>query len=142
MGELNAAVALRNLTVLSGGEKTVSYAGFSAGGGHGALSPTYGMAADQILELELITPSGDIVIANECINSDLFWAMRGVSSYSPRNKLKLISQGRRFYIWSRNLNNHSSVSIKALHCLWRINHYSTQLGTFLGCYDLLAFPVP
>lgn len=80
MAQLNAAAAERNLTIISGGEGSVNYGGYSSGAGHGALSPTYGLAADQILELEVVTPGGDIVRANECQNKDLFWALRGVSS--------------------------------------------------------------
>ncbi|KAK7983913.1 hypothetical protein PG989_011315 [Apiospora arundinis] len=30
-----------------------------------------------VLEMEVVTPMGDIVVANECQNQDLFWAMRG-----------------------------------------------------------------
>jgi FAD/FMN-containing dehydrogenase len=78
MWSLNSAAALRNLTIISGGQHSVGYGGYMTGGGHGALGATYGMAADQVLELEVVTPSGDIVIANECKNQDLFWAMRGV----------------------------------------------------------------
>lgn len=28
--------------------------------------------------MEVVTPEGEIVVANECQNQDLFWAMRGV----------------------------------------------------------------
>lgn len=77
MAELNAAAALKNLTIISGGEESVGYGGYMTGGGHGALGATYGMAADLVLELEIVTPGGDIVIANECQNQDLFWATRG-----------------------------------------------------------------
>lgn len=53
--------------------------GYLTGGGHGLLGPRYGMAADQVLEFEVVTPKGEIVTANECQNQDLFWALRGVS---------------------------------------------------------------
>ncbi|KAH8662229.1 hypothetical protein BX600DRAFT_498795 [Xylariales sp. PMI_506] len=66
-----------NQTVVGGGGKTVSVGGYITGGGHSLLAPRYGLAADQVLEIELVTPSGDIVTANECQNEDLFWAMRG-----------------------------------------------------------------
>lgn len=35
------------------------------------------MAADTVLEFEVLTAAGDIVIANADKNSDLFWALRG-----------------------------------------------------------------
>lgn len=47
------------------------------------------MAADQVLEMEIVTPGGDILTINECQNEDLFWAMRGVSN-SFNNFLRLL----------------------------------------------------
>jgi FAD/FMN-containing dehydrogenase len=79
MRELNSRAHLFNLTIVSGGAETVGIGGFLTGGGHSALSSTFGMAADQVLETEVVTPSGEILIINECQNSDLFWAFRGVS---------------------------------------------------------------
>lgn len=79
MLEIDEQAHLRNLTIVSGGSGTVGVGGYLTGGGHGALSSTYGMAADQVLEMEIVTPGGDILTINECQNTDLFWAMRGVS---------------------------------------------------------------
>ena len=47
------------------------------GGGHGWVSSSYGMGADNILEATVVTPRGDVLVANECQNSDLFFAIRG-----------------------------------------------------------------
>jgi FAD/FMN-containing dehydrogenase len=47
------------------------------GGGHSVLGPTVGLAADNIVEVSVVTPAGDVVVANECQNSDVFWAVRG-----------------------------------------------------------------
>lgn len=69
-----------NQTVVGGGSGTIGMGGYLTGGGHGLLSARYGLATDQVLEMEVVTPSGDIVIANACQNKDLFWAMRGVCS--------------------------------------------------------------
>ncbi|KAL5319321.1 hypothetical protein ACEPPN_012372 [Leptodophora sp. 'Broadleaf-Isolate-01'] len=77
MLELDEQAHLRNLTIVSGGAGTVGVGGYLTGGGHGALSSTYGMAADQVLEMKVVTPGGDIQTINECQNRDLFWAMRG-----------------------------------------------------------------
>jgi FAD/FMN-containing dehydrogenase len=79
MLELNPAAAARNLTIISGGAGTVGIGGYLTGGGHAALSSTYGLAADQVLEIEMVTPDGKVITANECQHWDLFWAMRGVS---------------------------------------------------------------
>jgi FAD/FMN-containing dehydrogenase len=80
--------SLRNLTIVAGGSETVGIGGYLTGGGHGALSATFGMGADQVLEMEIVTPGGDILTINECQNQDLFWAMRGVRNFSPRPLVK------------------------------------------------------
>ncbi|KAI1190764.1 hypothetical protein F5B17DRAFT_437981 [Nemania serpens] len=66
-----------NQTIVGGNSKSVSVGGYLTGGGHSILGPRYGLGADHVLELEAVTPMGDIVTANECQNKDLFWAMRG-----------------------------------------------------------------
>jgi FAD/FMN-containing dehydrogenase len=78
MLELNEQAHLRNLTFVSGGAGSGGSGGYLTGGGHAALSSTYGLAADQVLEMEIVTPGGEILTINECQDTDLFWAMRGV----------------------------------------------------------------
>jgi len=89
MLEIDEQAHLRNLTIVGGGAGTVGVGGYLTGGGHSALSSTYGLAADQVLEMELVTPKGKILTVNECQNTDLFWAMRGVSL--PKIKFKKLS---------------------------------------------------
>jgi hypothetical protein len=67
----------RSLAVVSGAFGTVSLGGFLSNGGHGALSAKFGLGADQVYEIDLVTPMGDIITANECQNQEYFWAMRG-----------------------------------------------------------------
>lgn len=81
MFDLYSALDLLNQTVVGGGGKTVSVGGYVMGAGHGLLAPTHGLAADQVLEMEVVMPDGKIVTTNECQNQDLFWAMRGVSGF-------------------------------------------------------------
>lgn len=75
---IQEALAGVNKVVVGGTGGTVSVGGYITGGGHSLLSSRYGLAADQVLEFEVVTPKGDLVTANECQNEDLFWAMRGV----------------------------------------------------------------
>lgn len=77
-GDIGLAASLRNWTVITGGAGTVGIGGYVSGGGHSALSSAWGLASDNILEMEIVTPSGDIITINECQHEDLFWAMRGV----------------------------------------------------------------
>ena len=74
---LNAAHE-QGYTLVGGNCQTVGYAGgYSQGGGHGQLMSMYGLAADQVLEWEVITAAGDHLIATPFNNSDLYWAMSG-----------------------------------------------------------------
>ncbi|KAF7560061.1 hypothetical protein G7046_g4093 [Stylonectria norvegica] len=65
--------------VIVGGEcPTVGLAGgYSQGGGHSALSTSFGLGADQTLVFEAVTAAGDIVTASADKNCDLYWAMSG-----------------------------------------------------------------
>lgn len=51
--------------------------GWATGGGHGFATGKYGQGADNILEAEIVTPAGKVLIANQCQNQDLYWAIRG-----------------------------------------------------------------
>ena len=55
----------------------VGLVGWLTGGGHGYLSTTYGMGADNLLEASIVTPNGTLLTANPCQNSDIFFATRG-----------------------------------------------------------------
>ncbi|KDN60536.1 putative FAD binding domain-containing protein [Colletotrichum sublineola] len=77
MVDLYTIADQHNRTVVGGGAKTVSVGGFITGGGHSILAPHYGLAADNVLELEVVTPGGEILTVNEDQHPDLFWAIRG-----------------------------------------------------------------
>lgn len=51
--------------------------GYIQGGGHGPLTSAYGMAADQVLEWEVVTSDGRLVSASPVHNQDLYWALAG-----------------------------------------------------------------
>lgn len=65
------------MTVPAGTCPTVGLSGLSAAGGFGRLSRLYGLTCDNVLELELVTATGQLVTANEREHPDLFWACRG-----------------------------------------------------------------
>ncbi|KAI0101445.1 FAD/FMN-containing isoamyl alcohol oxidase MreA [Hypoxylon sp. NC0597] len=66
------------LILVAGNCPTVGVAGgYLQGGGHGPLSSKFGLAADQVLEWEVITADGEVLTATATNNSDLFWALRG-----------------------------------------------------------------
>lgn len=51
--------------------------GWGQNGGYGPLTSQYGLGVDQWLEALIVTPDGELKVANNAINSDLFWAIRG-----------------------------------------------------------------
>jgi hypothetical protein len=63
--------------VTTGQDPSVGLGGYIQGGGHGPLASTYGLAAQQVLQARVVTTKGDILVANEVENNDLFWAIRG-----------------------------------------------------------------
>ncbi|KAJ1549548.1 hypothetical protein HK405_011617 [Cladochytrium tenue] len=68
----------QGLVVVGGECPTVGIAGgYTQGGGHSALSTTFGLSADNVLEWEAVTADGKHVIANRKQNSDLYWALSG-----------------------------------------------------------------
>ncbi|KAF0326455.1 FAD binding domain protein [Colletotrichum asianum] len=71
------AAAEHGVAVVGGTNADVGLVGWAVAGGHGWLTSEYGMGADSIIEATVVTPTGDIITANECQNSDVFWAIRG-----------------------------------------------------------------
>lgn len=66
------------VTVVGGEGKSVGVTGgYLLGGGHSPLSGLYGMAADQVLSMEVVTPDGRFITASDSVNPDLFWGLRG-----------------------------------------------------------------
>ncbi|ORX94884.1 hypothetical protein BCR34DRAFT_594304 [Clohesyomyces aquaticus] len=75
--EALAALAPRKAIVVTGNNAGVGIVGWLTGGGHGPLSSTYGMGADNLLEATIVTPDGKALVANPCKNTDVFFAIRG-----------------------------------------------------------------
>src|SRR5215472_12364991 len=76
--EVYQAAARHGRLVQGGGCTSVGAAGgFTQGGGFGPLSRRYGTAAGNVLEIEVVTASGEILVANAGQHTDLFWALRG-----------------------------------------------------------------
>ncbi|KAK7685064.1 hypothetical protein QCA50_011901 [Cerrena zonata] len=77
-GELNSFADLHNVTVVGPADTSIAFGGgYIQGGGHSAFSNSLGLASDQALEFDVVTPDGQHRTANACQNSDLFFALRG-----------------------------------------------------------------
>jgi FAD/FMN-containing dehydrogenase len=77
MHTYNAVTTKGGRYVQGGGCGTVGVAGLVQGGGFGSFSKNYGTAAASLLEAEIVTADGSLLIANAAQNADLFWALKG-----------------------------------------------------------------
>jgi hypothetical protein len=75
--EVQLAMSKHNRIAVTGANPDVGLVGWLTGGGHGFLTQTYGMGADQLLEAKIVTPNGDILLTNPWNNAELFFAIRG-----------------------------------------------------------------
>ena len=75
--ELADAAAEHGLAGLAGSSPDVGVVGYSLGGGMGWLARRYGLAANSVVAVELVTADGRLVRADADTEPDLFWAVRG-----------------------------------------------------------------
>jgi FAD/FMN-containing dehydrogenase len=75
--ELNEAAAAHGLAVTGGAVSGTGIAGYTLGGGLGWLMAKYGLAADNLLAVELVTAEGEVLDVDAASHADLFWALRG-----------------------------------------------------------------
>lgn len=74
-------LALFGLCVPSPIVHTIGVAGSTLGGGWGYVSKQYGMSCDSVVEAEMVTADGKVLVLNRETNRDLFWAtVRGASA--------------------------------------------------------------
>ncbi|MGD0528265.1 MAG: FAD-binding oxidoreductase [Polyangiaceae bacterium] len=76
-GVLNAQLDVYRLHVPGGTCPDVCVAGFMQGGGYGFTSRELGMGCDSIIGALVMLADGRVVVANDRVNHDLFWAIRG-----------------------------------------------------------------
>ncbi|HEY8446095.1 MAG TPA: FAD-binding oxidoreductase [Thermomicrobiales bacterium] len=76
-GDLTDAAHEHGLALSTGDTASVGLGGLVTGGGIGFMVRKYGLAIDNLLSARVVTASGEIMIASETENPDLFWAIRG-----------------------------------------------------------------
>jgi hypothetical protein len=71
------AAAQHGLAALAGSSPDVGVIGYTLGGGLSFLGRKYGLAANHVRAIELVTADGRLVHADREHEPDLFWALRG-----------------------------------------------------------------
>lgn len=89
---------------------TVAISGLVLGGGIGLSSRYLGLTADSLIQSEIVDATGNVLIANQSCNPDLFWALRGagggnfgvVTSYTFELKKKVNKITLIQLVWNDN----------------------------------------
>jgi FAD/FMN-containing dehydrogenase len=112
--------AAHNVTAIGGGDPNVGIAGWVMGGGHGPLTAKYGLGADQVIEMDVVTADGKLRTVNESNDVDLFWALRGVSCSAliPHRAFTDPSLGWSWDVRGAHIRHHEGLS----HCISNL-HY-------------------
>jgi FAD binding domain/Berberine and berberine like len=113
--------------VQGGGCTSVGAAGgFIQGSGFGSFSKRFGSGAAGVLEYEVVTADGKILLANDAQNQDLFWALRGGGggTFGVVTRATLLSHD------IPNLTGLVRGSIKA----HSDNDFRKLIGAFIGFY--------
>ena len=76
-GDFNAATHAFGLATTGGIISTTGIAGLTLGGGIGYLTRGYGLSLDNLVSADVVTADGQMLVASEDQNADLFWAIRG-----------------------------------------------------------------
>ena len=76
-GDFNHATYAYGLATTGGIVSTTGIGGLTLGGGIGYLSRAFGLSLDNLLSADVVTADGQLLVASERENADLFWALRG-----------------------------------------------------------------
>jgi FAD/FMN-containing dehydrogenase len=76
-GDFNAATHAFGLATTGGIISTTGIAGLTLGGGIGYLTRGNGLSLDNLVSADVVTADGQLLVASENENADLFWAIRG-----------------------------------------------------------------
>ncbi|HEV2069682.1 MAG TPA: FAD-binding oxidoreductase, partial [Acidimicrobiales bacterium] len=77
LGDVDRATQVHGLATVLGSNSETGVAGLTLGGGFGYLSRRFGLAVDNLEEVEIVTADGQVRRAAADENADLFWAVRG-----------------------------------------------------------------
>jgi hypothetical protein len=77
LSDVDNATQVYGLATVLGSNSDTGVAGLTLGGGFGYLSRRFGLAVDNLEEVEIVTSDGRVQRAAADENPDLFWAVRG-----------------------------------------------------------------
>jgi hypothetical protein len=75
--DVTVPAAEHGLAALAGSAPDVGVVGYTLGGGLGWLARRYGLSANSVVAVDVVTTDGRLVRADKHVESDLFWAVCG-----------------------------------------------------------------
>lgn len=115
--------------------------GYTPGGGHSPVTPVHGLGSDQVLSVDIVTPDGRFVTADETQNQDLFWAVRGggpatwgvVTSMTVKVHPKMVFSGMTWDTTTTAMNITDDTFWKAIEAYWTRYPYFSDAKTYGYC---------
>jgi hypothetical protein len=77
LGEVYESLLEHDLTVPGGSCPSVGIAGLTLGGGLGIVGRRYGLTSDHLLSVQIVLADGRVLVCDDHLEEDLFWALRG-----------------------------------------------------------------
>jgi len=116
----------KGLALPAGSCTTVGVSGLALGGGHGFLLRKWGLTADNVLSLDVVTAAGKLLVCSPSEHTDLYWACRG-------------GGGGNFGVVTRwTFRAHPLATVSTFHIDWPFE----QLPAVLAAWQQLAPHAP
>ena len=77
LADVDREAQLHGLATTGGVVSHTGVGGLTLGGGYGYLGRRFGLACDNVLSAQVVTASGDVLVASPDQNEDLYWGIRG-----------------------------------------------------------------
>jgi FAD/FMN-containing dehydrogenase len=107
LGNLYNTLFSEGFFVPAGRCTSVGIAGFVLGGGFGFETRQFGVTCDLMMETEIVTADGQLLVCNEAQNPDLFWACRGggggnfgINTFFTMRALPIVATTYGKVVWS------------------------------------------